>query len=283
MRNAPLLALEEVTYTPPGAREAALDGLSLALGAGEFLAVLGADGAAREAVALLAAGLVLPDRGRVIIPETDEGQPAVGLVFPAPGQGLFAATVEEEVAVGLAWRNLPPARIAARTADALRQFNLWDLRHRSPATLSGGEKQRLAVAAALATDPRCLVLNDPAAMLDPAGTEAVLAAARRSAAENRGVLWITGSMDVVRTADRAAVLHGGRIIWLGRPADLWPRRGDLRGWGLRPPPLAELAGALAERGVSLRGAPMTPETMVEEICSVWSMSDSHTPAAAPRS
>lgn len=270
---APLLSLEEVFYTPPGARAAALAGLSLSLDRGEALAVLCADGAAREALALMAAGLLEADRGRVNIPGADRGQPSVGLVFPAPGQGLFAATVEEEIAVGLAWRGLPADRVEARTAAALKEFGLWDLRRQPPAVLSGGEKQRLATAAALVTEPDCLVLHDPTAMLDPEGAEAVMAASLRSTAEGRGVLWITGTAEHIRAADAVVVIHGGRAVWQGLPVDLWRRPAELRRWGLRPPALAELAGALASRGMPLQGAAMTPKAMVEQICSVWSRSD----------
>ena len=269
--NPALLTFHDVSYAPAGAA-ATLSGLSFAVNHGEFFACLGADGAERSALALLAAGLAEPTEGLVEFGAT--GRPPVpgteaGLVFSAPGQGLIAATVREEAAVGLAWQGLAEPEIAVRVERVLRRFDLWERGEQSPATLSGGEKQRLAMAAALALEPACLILDEPTAMLDPHGAAQVRAAAREMAADGRGVFWLTGDPAEALAADRVLVLSGGRLVWNGQPADLANREESLAEWGLRPLPLAALRRVLIERGVPLTGKPVSPQALVEELCSVW--------------
>ncbi|MGE5551467.1 MAG: ATP-binding cassette domain-containing protein [Bacteroidota bacterium] len=275
MKDA-LLTLADIAFSPPGAATT-LSGLDLTIGRGEFLAVLGADGAARDALALLVAGVVKPERGEI----RHQDQLSVGLVFPSPGQGLIAATVYEEVSIGLEWQGLSGAAVAARVRPLLQRFALWDQRHQSPSTLSGGEKQRLAIAASLALEPSCLVLNEPVAMLDPGSARSVAAAARAAAANGRAVLWLSGDAMQALIADRVAVMHGGRIVWQGRPPDLAQQGDKLDAWGLRPLPLAALTESLVRHGLSLAGKATTPEALVEEICSSWRTSTSSTMAASP--
>jgi len=278
----PLLSFIEVDFAPPGA-VAALSGLSFDVGRGEFFALLGADPAARTAVALLAAGLVRPERGRITLAApAEEGRLPVGLVFPSPGQGLFAATVAEEIRIGLEWQGLDEAAAAARTEEVLRRFGLWEERDRPPATLSGGEKQRLAIAAVVALEPLCLILDEPTAMLDPAAASLVRAAARAAVEEGRGVLWLTGEPDEALHEDRIGVLADGHLVWTGSPQALFGGEVDevdlfggevdevdLEAWGFPQPPLRRLSAALIRRGLPLEGRAATPARLVEEICSAW--------------
>lgn len=273
--NEGLLAFQEVHYTSPGAATT-LSGLSFSLGRGEFFAVLGAEASARQAVALLAAGLARPERGRVLIGggpagarEPDAAPRRAGLVFSAPGQGLIAATVREEVEIGLAWRGCEPKEAEARAEELLRQFALWELRARQPSTLSGGEKQRLAMAAALAAEPACLVLDEPTAMLDPVSAGTVVDAARDFARQGGGVLWLAGGMARGLPADQIALLHGGGIVWQGTPGALLRLGAGVEGWGLEPAPLVRLSAALGSLGLDLSFTHDSPGTLVEEICSVW--------------
>ncbi len=269
--SPPLLTFHDVSYAPTGVA-ATLSGLSFAVSHGEFFACLGADGAARNALAMLAAGLIRPTGGLVEFGAT--GRPPVpgteaGLVFSAPGQGLIGATVREEVAVGPTWLGLPESEIAGRVESVLRRLYLWDLGEQSPTTLSGGEKQRLALAAALAMEPACLILDEPTAMLDPRGAAQVRQAARETASSGRGVLWLTGDSAEALAADWVLILCGGLIVWSGQPADLANKEESLVEWGLRPLPLAALRRALIERGLPLVGKPIAPPELVEELCSIW--------------
>lgn len=266
--TAPLLVFSEVTHTPPGSATT-LSGLSLAVNRGEFFVLLAADGAARRDLALAAAGLLRPDRG-LIRTDAGTGKPfRAGIVFSSPGQGLFAATVREEIMTGLEWRGLSEAEAAARAEVELRRFGLWEHRDRAPSSLSGGEKQRLAIAAALAVEADLLILDEPTAMLDPAAADEVYQAARAAAGGGRSVLWLTGEASAALAADRAAILAEGRIVWTGDANGLAGIAGSLAAWGLRPPPLVPLREELRRCGVPLSGRALRPAELVEELCSVW--------------
>ncbi len=259
--SAALLSFTEVFH------RRTLSGLSLTLNRGEFFALLAGDGAARSDVALLAAGLIRPDRGEVKLPNATPG-----LIFPVPGQGLIAATVLEEVRLGAVWRGEPEDVVRQRSEGLLRQFGLWERRHQAPSTLSGGEKQRLAIAAALAADPSCLVMADPIGMLDPPGRRLVAATAKELARQGRGVLWLGDDPAQVLEADRLAVLSGGRVVWAGSPSDLAELGERLAEWGVHPLPLTALREALNRGGLALPGRGPTAAALVEEICSVWTRS-----------
>jgi len=269
--SSALLTFTDVSFAPAGAATT-LSGLSFAVDHGEFLAVLGADSAARNSLALLAAGLARPDRGEVVFSprgSVANGAIRAGLVFSVPGQSLLATTVLEEVRIGLEWQARGETEIATLTEAILRRFGLWEYRHQSPATLSGGEKQRLAIAAALALEPASLVLDEPTAMLDSSAAAVVREAAREATRDGRGLLWLTGDPADVLTADRVAILAGGTIVWTGPPGELGSLGRDFRGWGLRPLPVTALAEALVRLGLPLSTSAMTPEALGEEICSVW--------------
>ncbi|MGQ9779035.1 MAG: ATP-binding cassette domain-containing protein [Bacillota bacterium] len=232
---------------------------------------MAAEPAMLRIIGLLAAGLVLPDRGEVVLPAAGgDGSLPVAIVFSSPGQGLFAATVAEEVAVGLRWAGWDEAAAAARTEEVLRRFGLWEERDRPPGSLSGGEKQRLAVAAALAARPLCLILDEPTAMLDHISAATVRAMAREAAAEGRAVLWLTGDPVEAVYADRVGLLGAHGLVWSGPPQELFARERRLAELGLSLPPLYRLSEALLRRGLPLRRpAADDPAALVEEICSVW--------------
>ena len=170
------------------------------------------------------------------------------MLFQNPDNQLVGATVEEDLAFGLENVALPSAEIARRVDEVLVQFDLEGLRSREPHLLSGGQRQRTALAGVLAIPRRVLVLDEPTAMLDPAGRDEVLAAVRREAGRGLTVVLVTQEMDEVLLADRVVALAAGRAVFAGRPADLFAEHDLLRELSLGLPPAAEVGLALVERG-----------------------------------
>ena len=262
----PDILIQNLFYAYPPAREGAdpasvLRGVSFEVGRGEFVALLGRVGAGKTTLCMALNGLVPHAtggifRGDVFILGQNSKTRAiadlartVGLVFQDPESQLTQMRVEDEVAFGPENLGVPAAEIEERVTWALNAVGLADYRDRSPLLLSGGEQQRLAIAAMLAMRPQVLVLDDPTASLDPAGKAAVF----RVLAELRRVHEITIFMAtqelerIARFADRILVLHGGEIARQGPPADLFADVPRLQEWGLGAPQVAELGHLLAQR------------------------------------
>jgi len=239
----------------------ALRGVSLQVEKGEFLALMGRIGAGKSTFCLALNGLVPHStggriRGDVIVLGLNTKQHSVadlsaqvGLVFQNPEEQLFHLRVEDEVAFGPENLGLPRDEIARRVAWALQAVGLEGFEQRSPTELSGGEKQRLAIAAVLAMRPRVLVLDEPTASLDPGGASDVL----RVLSELRQTTPLTivmatqDSEVVAEQADRLIVLDGGRIVLEGTPDDLLSKVSEMHALGVGVPQMAEIAEGLNER------------------------------------
>ena len=189
-----LLEVRDLRYRYPGAPVDALAGLDLSVGQGEFVAVVGANGSGKSTLARLLGGLEKATAAALAMAcghdlLTPDGRMAarrdVGVLFQNPENQLVAECVEDDVAFGLENLAWPPEAMLARVDEMLLRFGLTDLRRREPHLLSGGQKQRTALAGVLAVPPRVLVLDEPTAMLDPAGRVEVLAAVRELRAEGR--------------------------------------------------------------------------------------------------
>ncbi len=253
----PLIDIRGLRYRYAGADADALSAVDLAVNEGEFVAVVGANGSGKSTLARLLGGLARPAgaaRADVCGHDlcSDDGHFAVrrdvGVLFQNPDNQLVGATVEEDLAFGLENVALPSAEIARRVDEVLEQFDLEGLRSREPHLLSGGQRQRTALAGVLAIPRRVLVLDEPTAMLDPAGRDEVLAAVRREAERGLTVVLVTQEMDEVLLADRVVALAAGRAVFAGRPADLFAEHDLLRELSLGLPPAAEVGLALVERG-----------------------------------
>jgi energy-coupling factor transport system ATP-binding protein len=242
-----------------------LSGVTFDVAAGEFVALLGRVGAGKSTLCLALNGLVPHAtggvfRGSVTVDELDTRRHSiarlaqtVGLVFQDPESQLTQMRVEDEIAFGPENLGLPPGEIAERMEWALRATGLTEYRDRNPSLLSGGEKQRVAIAATLAMRPRILALDEPTANLDPAGKAAVFAGLLRLAQE-QGIAVLLATQDVERAqryAHRALVLRDGRIVADDAPARLFSRVQEMREWGIGAPQVAELAHGLAQK----RGRP----------------------------
>jgi energy-coupling factor transport system ATP-binding protein len=263
----PIVALEDVHYAYPplssgGTSPAVLKGVSLSLAEGECLALLGPTGAGKSTLCLTLNGIV-PQltggtfRGHVRVAGRDavESGPGelsrtVGLVFQDPESQFFNMTVEDEVAFGPESLALPVDEVEARVSEALAMTGADGLRRRSPLELSGGEKQRVALAAVLAMRPQVLVLDEPTASLDPLGKRSLLEAVDRLRAEwGTTVLWATQDVDrLPLLADRVVVLDEGRIALEGGLREVLSQHERLRTVGVGVPQMTELAACLNAPG-----------------------------------
>lgn len=280
----PFIRFDGVSFLyPNGIR--ALGGLSFTVAEGEAVAIVGANGSGKSTLARLCNGLLIPTEGSVTVAAVtiDPGSPGrgrpahfqalladvrrrVAMVFQHPDNQLVAATVEEDVAFGPENFALPPPVIRRRVDDALAAVGLEALRQRAPHELSGGQKQLVAIAGALALEPRCLILDEATAMLDPQSARTVMETVARLHRE-RGltVLFITHRMEEVAWADRVLALSGGRLVADVPPADLFARGEELVEWGLEPPDAVRLAQRLRERGWDLPPVRGGVDDLVETI------------------
>jgi len=276
-KNRPLVELKGLSYTYPGSDRPVFKDIHATVCRGEFIAVIGPNGSGKSTLARLISGLLQPTGGKVIIDGLEAGDPAagdairqrVGLVVQNPDNQLVAAVVEEDVAFGPENLNLPPVQVRRRVDDALDAVGLQHLRRRPPHLLSGGEKQRLAIAGLLALKPSCLVLDEPTSMLDPLGRQGVLQVLRSLAGAGKAVVMVTHHMDEAARADRIWVLGNGVLAADDSPGTIFGREHRLlSSLGLGLPGMAELACCLANRGVALPPDIVVIEDLVDYLCRV---------------
>ncbi len=251
--NEPLVRIENLYHTYAGPRPVeALRGISLAIQEGEYVAIVGANGSGKSTLARHLNALLLPTRGEVWIAGRNTRQAThwreirrtVQMVFQQPDAQLVATVVEEDVAFGPENFAVPEAELPQRVRQALETVGLWAQRQRPPHLLSAGQKQRVAIAGALAVHPRLLVLDEATAMLDPAGRAAVLAIVRQLQAQGTTIIAITHEMDEAAQADRVVVLDAGRLALDGPPRQVFAHAAELRALSLDVPPITDLARRL---------------------------------------
>jgi energy-coupling factor transport system ATP-binding protein len=255
----------------------ALRGLSFSAPPGSFTALMGASASGKSTWAKLLNAILLPQSGTVFVgglaTEVEENRPLVrrlaGLVSQNPDDHIVAATVEEDTAFGPGNLGLPPAEVRERVDEALALTGLTALRQKDVGQLSGGQKQKLALAGVLALRPRALVLDEATAMLDPAGRREVLdtvCALRQS--DKLTVFWCTHRPEEALRADRLVVLRDGVIAWEGEPtAGL--SRADLSDCGILPPPCGALLQKLAAAGRAVPVTALTPAACAAALAAFW--------------
>ena len=237
-----------------------LDGVDLEIEAGSFVAVLGHNGSGKSTLAKHMNAILLPTGGKVWVGGMDTADEArlldirrtVGMVFQNPDNQIVANVVEEDVAFAPENLGVPPAEIRQRVDAALKAVGMYEYREHAPHLLSGGQKQRVAIAGVIAMAPRCIVLDEPTAMLDPVGRREVL---RTIQALNRTsgvtVVLITHHMDEAALADRLVVMADGHVVADGAPKTVFSRVEELRAVGLTVPETVELCYALRQDGLEL--------------------------------
>ena len=267
--------LEHIYPLGGGGQVAALRGVELTIERGEFVALVGPNGSGKSTLARHFNGLLLPTAGQVWVDGLLTSDPRhlwevrqrVGMVFQNPDNQLVASTVEEDVAFGPENLALPLDEIRRRVDEVLNIVGLQDYCTHPPQMLSGGQKQLVAIAGALAAQPACIVFDEPTSMLDPPGRRQVLQAIRRLNAEERlTVVLITQSMDEAATARRVLVMYAGRIVMDGSPEEIFEQGEQLRALGLDLPPVVEIAHRLRDQGIELSTGLLTVDTLVRLLC-----------------
>jgi len=270
----PIIQVEDVRYRYGEDKKNAVDGVSMAVEAGEFVAVLGHNGSGKSTLAKLINALFLPSSGRVVVAGLDTAGPdnawAVrrhcGMVFQNPDNQLVATVVEEDVAFGLENIGVPSPEIRRRVDEALQMVGMAPFARHAPHMLSGGQKQRVAIAGVIAMRPDVIVFDEATAMLDPAGRRDVMAIAQRLNQEGITVVWITHFMREATLAGRLILMDRGRIALEGAPREVFRQAETVRSLGLDVPEMVDLAGQLREKGVPLPEGVLTVDEMVVELC-----------------
>ena len=237
-----------------------LDGVDLQIEEGTFVAVLGHNGSGKSTLAKHMNAILLPTGGKVYVDGMDTADEAklldirrtVGMVFQNPDNQIVANVVEEDVAFAAEHLGVPPEEIRRRVDDALKAVGMYEYREHAPHLLSGGQKQRVAIAGVIAMQPRCIVLDEPTAMLDPIGRSEVLKTIKQlNRTSGVTVVLITHHMDEAAQADRLVVMSKGKVIADGVPRDVFKQVEKLKEVGLTVPETTELLWELQKAGVDV--------------------------------
>ena len=260
---AAIIKTEDLHFSYPaaeGVTPVVLDGVTLSIEEGSFVAVLGHNGCGKSTLAKHMNAILLPSGGTVYVDGIDTADDsrlldirrAVGMVFQNPDNQIVANVVEEDVAFAPENLGVPPAEIRQRVDDALKAVNMYDHREHAPHLLSGGQKQRVAIAGVIAMQPRCIVLDEPTAMLDPIGRKDVLRTIKELN-RTRGVtvVLITHHMDEAAQADRLIVMAKGRVVADGAPKAVFSQVEELRKVGLTVPQTTQLLWELRQAGYNV--------------------------------
>ena len=247
-----IIKTEALTYIYPsaeGEKKIALDGVDLSIARGEFVAVLGHNGSGKSTLASHFNGIRLPSGGAVYIDSMDTRDPerlydirkTCAMVFQNPDNQIVATVVEEDVAFALENLGIPPMEIRRRVDDALKAVGMYEFRRHAPHKLSGGQKQRVAIAGVIAMMPRCVVFDEPTAMLDPAGRREVMRVIRDlNSRLGITVVLITHHMDEAVQAQRVVVMHRGKVLMQGTPREIFTQVDALRAASLPVPQTIEV-------------------------------------------
>ena len=252
----------------------AIDGVDLEIEEGSFTAILGHNGSGKSTLAKHINGLLLPTEGTVWVGEIDtkeedriwDVRKTAGMVFQNPDNQIIGNIVEEDVGFGPENIGVPTDEIWKRVDESLKAVGMTAYRKQSPNKLSGGQKQRVAIAGVMAMRPRCIILDEPTAMLDPNGRKEVIRTIRQlNQAEGITVLLITHYMEEAIDADRIIVMDDGKIVMDGKPKEIFSRVRELKTYGLDVPQATELAFELKEAGMPLSDGILSREELVKEL------------------
>lgn len=252
----------------------AVDNVNIDIKAGDFVAVLGHNGSGKSTFAKHLNALVMPTEGTVYVDGMDTKdsgntlsvRQTAGMVFQNPDNQIVGTLVDEEVGFGPENIGVPTEEIWERVEKSLKAVGMYQFRSASPNKLSGGQKQRVAIAGIVAMKPKCIVLDEPTAMLDPLGRKEVLNVLHElNRKENVTIILITHYMEEVIDADYVYVMDGGKLVMDGTPRQIFTQVEMLKSMRLDVPQVTELAYELKKAGLPIKDGIIRNEELVEEL------------------
>lgn len=253
----------------------AIDGVDIDVPQGSFVAILGHNGSGKSTLAKHMNAILVPTGGTMWVDGRDTKDPnelwnirqSAGMVFQNPDNQIIGTVVEEEVGFGPENLGVPTDEIWKRVENSLRAVGMLERRKDSPNKLSGGQKQRVAIAGVIAMEPKCIVLDEPTAMLDPNGRKEVIEAVQQLRKEkNVTVILITHYMEEVIDADQVFVMDEGHVVMHGTPKEIFSRVDELKKYRMDVPQVTMLADALIQKGVPLPKGILRREELVDALC-----------------
>ncbi len=257
----------------------AVDGVDLEVRSGEFIAILGHNGSGKSTLAKHINAILLPTEGTLWVDGMDtkdedklwDIRQDAGMVFQNPDNQIIGTVVEEDVGFGPENLGVPTDEIWERVEESLKAVGMLKYRKHSPNRLSGGQKQRVAIAGVMAMHPRCIVLDEPTAMLDPHGRKSVIRTVQKLNREEQiTVILITHYMEEVIEADRVIVMDDGKVVMQGTPREIFSQVNRLKELRLDVPQATLVAYELQKKGFPLRNGILSNEELVEELCQLKS-------------
>ncbi len=273
-----IISVQHLAYTYPGVDDTpgipVFEDMNLTIQEGSFVAILGTNGCGKSTLAKHFNSILLPSGGKVYVCGIDTSNEErimtvrrnVGMVFQNPDNQIVANVVEEDVAFGPENLGVASPEIRNRVDRALKQVGMYEYREHAPHLLSGGQKQRIAIAGVIAMEPKCIVLDEPTAMLDPRGRREVMETIGRLNREKGiTVVLITHHMDEAAQCQRVVVLHKGKVVTDGSPREVFSQVELLHDIGLAAPESVELCWALNKQGFDLPLDRLNPEECAQAL------------------